>query len=105
MPKGETSRPLNRKQKNAMKTLLRLNREMENKSFANKMEIIGGKPYRDASMIMRDAAKNEYTRKTMKQIGREEGASEATQGLRRAFKSGLVSLSTGTIKAINKSKR
>ena len=105
MPKGETSRPLNSKQKKAMKTLLRLNREMEDKSLPNKLEIIGGKPYGEASMIMRDAAKNEYTRKTMKQVGRDKGASKASQELRRAVKRGLSTLSTGTIKDINKSKR
>ena len=103
MPKGETSRPLNRKQKNAMKTLLRLNREMEDKSFPNQLEIMRGKPYRDASMIMRDAAKDEYTRKAMKKIGRDEGASKTYQSRRSNLKRGLATLRTETIKSINKS--
>jgi len=102
MPKGETSRPLNRKQKNAMKTLLRLNREMEDKSLPNQLEIIRGKPYGEASVIMRDAAKDEYTRKTMKEIGRDEGASKTYPSRRRNLKRGLATLATETIKSINK---
>ena len=105
MPKGETSRPLNSKQKKAMRTLLRLNREMEGKSLPNQLEIIRGKPYRDASTTMRDAAKDEYTRKAMKKIGRDEGASKTYPARRINLRSGLATLSTGTIKSINKSTR
>ena len=104
MPKGETSRPLNATQRKAAKTLLRLNKELENKSHANKMEIVTGKRYQDASMKLREAHKEEFTRVSMKVIGRKKGASQASQGLRKAIKSEASTMSTRTLKSITKNR-
>ena len=102
MPKGETSRPLNRAQKKAMATFVRLNREMQDKSIKNKLEIMAGKPYQDATWTLRNAAKDEHARKRMKEIGREEGATTATGSRRKIVRDSLINLSTSSIKAINK---
>ena len=104
MPKGETSRPLNATQRKAARTLLMLNKELENKSTANKMEIITGKRYMDATMKLRDADEKEFTRISMKAIGRKTGASKATQGLRKAIKSSADTTSTKLLKDINKAR-
>lgn len=100
--KGETSRPLNRTQRQAAKSLLMLNREMQNKSLANKLEIISGPRYVTAAAKLRDAHKSEYTRKTMKKLAREAGASKATQSVRAAVRSRSSGMKTETLKTINK---
>jgi len=83
MPKGETSRPYNAKQRKALKTLLNLEQGMKGKSVANQIEIIRGNPYQDAQRVLREEGSNDLTRRRMKDIGREGGASAATKERRK----------------------
>lgn len=86
MPKGETSRPLNSTERKAAKTLLNIQKGMEGKSTANRMEIIMGSRFGKAAAILANAKNKETVRKRMKDVGRNQGASKANQDVRRAAK-------------------
>jgi len=87
MPKGETSRPYNAKQRKALKTLLNIQEGMKGKSTENQIEIIRGNPYQNAQRVLQEEGTNDITRRRMKDIGRKEGASATTKERRKEVKS------------------
>lgn len=75
MPKGETSRPLNATERKALKTLLKVRKDMEGLSVGSKSYLIQKSGYSKAIKTLYDADKKQAVRSLSKTAAEKLGPS------------------------------